>query len=376
MKAVHFGAGNIGRGFIGLLLRQSNFELCFADVSDVLIDELKRRNAYSVEEMSEVSNVIEVSGVNALHSVKDSNELFQTLLEANLITTAVGPNVLPIIAKTILPILKKKVETKNTKYLNIVACENTIGGSDQIKAALWDQLTDEEKSFISETVGFPNSAVDRIVPNQKNDDVLWVKVEPFYEWVIDQNEIKGELNITGAHFVDNLEAYIERKLFTVNTGHASCAYAAYAKGYTTILEAISDPEIEQHVQAVLAETGALMIKKHGFDAKEHAAYIEKTIKRFKNPAIIDEVVRVARSPMRKLSRQDRFIRPLVECIENDLSTSALVKAIHSVLEFDYVEDSEAVQVQTLKKELTCVEFYEKVSGLDKTSKANQLLCKS
>ncbi len=376
MKAVHFGAGNIGRGFIGLLLRQSNFDLCFADVSDVLIDELKRRNSYSVEEMSDISNVIEVSGVSALHSLKDSQELFQTLSEANLVTTAVGPNVLPIIAKTLVPVLKKKVETNNTKFLNIVACENTIGGSDQIKNALWDQLTEAEQKFVSTYVGFPNSAVDRIVPNQKNDDVLWVKVEPFYEWVIDQTQIKGDLPIKGAHFVENLEAYIERKLFTVNTGHASCAYAAYAKGYTTILEAISDKDIEEHVKAVLSETGALMVKKHGFDANEHAAYIEKTIKRFKNPAIIDEVVRVGRSPMRKLSRQDRFIRPLVECIENDLKTDALVNAIHSVLSFDYAEDAEAMQLQALKKELNCSEFYEKVSGLESTSKANQLLCKS
>ncbi len=374
MKAVHFGAGNIGRGFIGLLLRQSNFELTFADVSDVLIDELKRRNSYSVEEMSDVSKVIEVSGVNALHSAKDSDELFQTLLEADLVTTAVGPNVLPIIARTLLPVLKKKAETNNKHFLNIVACENTIGGSDQIKAALWDQLSTEEQRFISATVGFPNSAVDRIVPNQKNDDVLWVKVEPFYEWVIDETEIKGKLDIQGAHFVSNLEAYIERKLFTVNTGHASCAYAAYQKGYQTILEAISDESIETHVRAVLNETGALMVKKHGFDADEHAAYIDKTVKRFKNPAIVDEVVRVARSPLRKLSRQDRFIRPLVECIENNLSTDALVKAIHSVLDFDYAEDAEAMQVQAYKKELSPSEFYEKVSGLDKDSKASKLLC--
>lgn len=376
MKAIHFGAGNIGRGFIGLLLRQSNFELSFADVSDVLIDELKRRHAYSVEIMSDVSTVIEVSGVDAFHSAKETEELFKALMEADLVTTAVGPNILPIIARTLVPVLKKRVELKITKPLNIIACENTIGGSDQIKAALWDQLTNDEQNFVSAYIGFPNSAVDRIVPNQKNDDPLWVKVEPFYEWVIDQTQIKGKLDIEGVHFVENLEAYIERKLFTVNTGHASCAYAAYQKGYQTILEAISDPEIEKQVKAVLSETGALMVKKHGFDAIEHQAYIEKTIKRFKNPAIIDEVVRVGRSPLRKLSRQDRFIRPLVECIDYHLKTDALVKAIHSVLDFDYAEDTEAVQLQAYKKELNPSDFYLKVSGLDKDSKANQLLSKS
>lgn len=374
MKALHFGAGNIGRGFIGLVLRQAHFEVCFADVNDQIINEIKHRNRYTVEVMSDISTLIEVSGVSALHSVKDTEELFKVCLEVDLITTAVGVNILPVIAKTLLPVLKKRFELKITKPLNIIACENTIGGSDQIKQALWDQLTPEEKEFISETVGFPNSAVDRIVPNQKNEDPLWVKVEPFYEWVIDQSQMKGQLEIESVHFVQDLEAYIERKLFTVNTGHASCAYIAYLKGYHTIREAIADREIENQVRSVLAETGALLVKKHGFNALEHQSYIDKTIERFKNPAIIDEVTRVARSPLRKLSRQDRFIRPLVECLDLDLSAQYLKLMVHAILKYDYDKDDEALQCQAELKTLRLPEFFNKVSGLEPSSKASQYLC--
>lgn len=374
MKAIHFGAGNIGRGFIGMILRQSNFEVTFADVSDVLIDALKQRHAYQVEIMSETSSFMEVSGVNALHSLNDADELFKQLMDADLITTAVGPNVLPMIAKTLLPVLKKRSQLEIDKPLNIIACENTIGGSDQIKAALWDHLSDHEQAYTTQTVGFANSAVDRIVPNQKNEDILLVKVEPFYDWVVDEKALKGTLDLKGVHFVDNLEAYIERKLFTVNTGHSACAYAAYQKGYKTILEGMQDKEIEAHVKAVLHETGALLIKKHGFKTDVHEAYIATCINRFKNPAIIDEVVRVARSPMRKLSYNDRFIKPFVECVELNLSHTALKKAIYSVLDFDYNEDTEAHRLQKIKEESSLEELFSEVSGLEKDSNALKELC--
>lgn len=375
MKAVHFGAGNIGRGFIGLILSQNNFDLTFADVNEVLIDAIKSKHSYTVVELSEPTIVHNVLNVNALHSVNDRDALLNALLDADLITTAVGPTILPIIAKSLVPMIKERAFRKVQQSLNIIACENTIGGSDQLKEALWQALTVEEQNYCLEWIGFPNSAVDRIVPNQKNDDILLVKVEPFYEWVIDHTQVKGQLTLNGVHFTDQLGAYIERKLFTVNTGHATLAYAAFQKGYLTILEASRDSSIMDLVRDVLGETGNVLVIKHGFNEQDHQQYIEKTLKRFQNPSIVDEVVRVARSPLRKLSRHDRFIEPLVQAYQHHLSTIAIESAIKLVLNYDYPEDPEAIQLQELIHKNGKLSTFCSISGLSEDETLAQRICR-
>ncbi len=346
-QAVHFGAGNIGRGFIGLLLSQSGYHVTFLDVSETLINHLKAQRHYTVELVAETVTAIDVEEVDALHSVHDAQAATQALLQADLITTAVGPSILPIVARQLVPVFETQAAYKVNRLVNVIACENTIGGSTQIKHALMPLLSADAQAYVNTYVGFPDAAVDRIVPNQHHADPLTVQVEPFYEWVVDAKAVKGELKIVGLHLSDKLEAYIERKLFTVNTGHATVAYIAYSKGYATIREAMADETVVDLAHGVLLETGALLSAKHGFGRDEQAAYIDKTLERFRNPHIADEAVRVARSPLRKLSANDRFIKPLRECLDLKLPTEHLQKAIRYALNYDYAGDPEAVKLQEL-----------------------------
>lgn len=43
MIALHFGAGNIGRGFIGALLHHSGYHVVFADVNDTMVSLLNEK---------------------------------------------------------------------------------------------------------------------------------------------------------------------------------------------------------------------------------------------------------------------------------------------------------------------------------------------
>ena len=271
-------------------------------------------------------------------------------MEADIVTTAIGPNILKFIAPNIAKGLAKRLAV-NTTPLNIIACENMVGGSTVLKNFVYEALDEETKKKADEYIGFPDAAVDRIVPLQKNEEKLLVKVEPYAEWDANSTQAKGELpQIEGLTWVDNLQAYIERKLFTVNTGHASIAYAAYQKGIPDICTAMKDEEVVAAARKVWAETGALLIDKYGFDKEKHQAYINTTENRFRNPHLSDEVTRVARGPKRKLGAKDRLVSPALQLLERGKKPEALASIIAAAFKFDYEQDPEAKEVQDFIKD--------------------------
>ena len=347
-KAVHFGAGNIGRGFIGLLLSQAGYHVSFVDVAAPLVNDINALGKYNVQIFGEAEKTL-VENVSAINSNENLDELLDAIVEADIVTTAIGPNILKFIAPNIAKGLTKRVAVNKTP-LNIIACENMVGGSTVLKNFVYENLADDVKPEVQKLIGFPDAAVDRIVPLQKNDEKLLVKVEPYAEWDVDSRGVVGELPaINGMTLVDNLGAYIERKLFTVNTGHASIAYLAYQKGLPDISSAMRDEDIVAAARAVWAETSALLIDKYNFDPAVHQKYVMTTETRFKNPEISDEVTRVARGPKRKLSAGDRLVSPAMQLIERGKTPVALAKVIAAALKFDYAEDKEAVEVQDFIK---------------------------
>lgn len=362
MKAVHFGAGNIGRGFVGLLLHDAGYEVVFADVNAALIDQLNAAPSYEVHEVGESSTTRVVDNFRALNSASQEQELIDEIATADVVTTAVGPSILKFVAPAIAAGLARRDAA--LPPLAVMACENAINATDQLAAHVREKLGADGGFDISERAVFANTAVDRIVPGQAADAGVDVTVETFYEWVIERKAFPGSLpEIPGATFVDDLEPYIERKLFTVNTGHATAAYFGFAAGISKISDAIANPDVADAARRVLEETSELLVRKHGLDEAEQRAYREKILSRFSNPALPDTVERVGRQPLRKLSRHERFIGPAAELAEFGTRPVALLAAIGALLRFDVPGDEQSVELQRLLKETSPETFVGDVCGL-------------
>ena len=361
MKAVHFGAGNIGRGFVGLLLHEGGYELVFSDVASALVDALRTADAYTVHEVGAAGRDVTVTGFRALNSAEDPDAVADEVATAELVTTAVGPTILRFVAPLILEGLRRRAAT--AAPLQVMACENAIGATDTLRAEIVDAAGDQWPDLASRAV-FANTAVDRIVPAQPEGSGVDVTVEPFFEWAIERTPF-GDTppRIPGAHFVDDLAPYIERKLFTVNTGHAATAYFGAIAGIERISDALAEPGIAARVAAALEETSALLAAKHGLDPGQLAAYRATILDRFRNPALPDTVWRVGRQPLRKLSRHERFIGPAAEAAERGLPTSALVAAVAAALAFDDPADAQSVDLQRMLRELGADAFTTEVMGL-------------
>ncbi|EPH7220384.1 mannitol-1-phosphate 5-dehydrogenase [Serratia ureilytica] len=362
MKALHFGAGNIGRGFIGKLLADAGIEVTFADVNQTVLDLLNSRKSYSVHVVGEQERVERVNNVSAVNS--GSEAAAALIAEADLVTTAVGPQILAKIAGTIAKGLVLRHQQGNVQPLNIIACENMVRGTSQLKQHVFAALPQDEQAWVEQHVGFVDSAVDRIVPPADSSDPLEVTVETFSEWIVDQTQFKGQPPaIAGMELTDNLMAFVERKLFTLNTGHAITAYLGQRAGLQTIRDAILDPAIRRVVKGAMEESGAVLIKRYGFDADKHAAYINKILGRFENPYLHDDVERVGRQPLRKLSAGDRLIKPLLGTLEYGLPHANLIQGIAAAMSYRSEQDPQAQELAELLNTLGPKAALAQISGL-------------
>jgi len=372
VKAVHFGAGNIGRGFVGLLLHEAGYEVVFADVADALISQLAVADSYRVHEVGETPAVRTVDNFRALNSGSQEDAVVAEIATADVVTTAVGPHILKFVA----PVIAKGIAARAAGLapLQVMACENAINATDILKSeitAQWDPAAGD----LAAAAVFANTAVDRIVPNQEAGQGLDVTVETFYEWVIDRTPFGDHQPvIPGATFVDDLGPYIERKLFTVNTGHASAAYFGFDAGLEKISDAMADQDVAADVRAVLDETKELLVAKHGFNRDEQEAYVQKILGRFTNPYLPDTVNRVGRAPLRKLSRHERFIGPAAELAERGIVPEALLGAMAAALRFNDPADAEAVELGQILASSSPEDATARITGLEPTHPLFPAVC--
>ena len=342
-RAIQFGAGNIGRGFIGAVLSEAGYHVVFADVNMEVIDRINKDGAYTVHIMDVESRDVRISNISGVDS--GGGEIVDEIVRAEIITTAVGLRILPFIAPAIAKGIAARRAAGVGEPLNVIACENGIRATSQLREEVYKHLSAEEAAWCDAHVGFADCSVDRIVPPVRSENPIDVVVENFYEWNVEEKSfVGGAPHIEGMNLADNLLAYIERKLFTLNTGHAITAYLGRMKGLATIDESIADPAIFAIVKEAMQQSGQALVEKFGFDRDAHFKYIDKIIGRFTNPYLCDDVTRVGREPLRKLSAGDRLVKPVLTARQYGIGTPNLLLGIGAALHYDNPEDPQSVEM--------------------------------
>ncbi|KAK4141795.1 mannitol-1-phosphate dehydrogenase [Dichotomopilus funicola] len=372
LKAVHFGAGNIGRGFVACFLHNSGYEVIFAEVNDTTVNKLNAQKSYKVIEVgADGTSESVITNYRAINSRSHEADLVKEIATADLVTCSVGPHILKFLA----PVIAKGIDARSTDLtpVAVIACENAIGATDTLAEFIKaPENTDPSRlEDYDKRARFANSAIDRIVPAQDPDAGLDVRLEKFYEWVVESTPFKDHAPpaVKGIHWVDNLQPFIERKLYTVNTGHATAAYHGYIRRKSTVYDALQDREIQEEVKKALSNTASLITQKHGIPADEQQAYVDKIVRRISNPHLEDAVERVGRAPLRKLSRKERFIGPAAELAENGKDCAALLDAAEMAFRFQNVEgDDESFKLAEIMEKNEAEEVVKQVCGLQPKEK--------
>ncbi|CAL4325309.1 Mannitol-1-phosphate 5-dehydrogenase [Buchnera aphidicola (Thelaxes suberi)] len=370
MKALHFGAGNIGRGLIFPILKNSGYNVFLADINDNVIQLINLYKKYRIKIISSNNFYYEyIKNVKCINVT--STVLEEHIIDTNLITTSVGVLNLQAVAYYISEgILKRYYKNKNN-YLNIIVCENVIRGSSVLKTFVMKNLPTSCYDFIHQKIGFVDSSIDRIVPfyNKKIDFIrkninLDVDVEEFYEWIIDITQYKGPYNnINGVVVTENLMFFIDRKFYTLNTGHAILSYLGLVYGYTNTYDSINDIKIKKIVIGAMKESSNFLQKKYYYYTEnEQKNYINNIIKRFNNRNIMDSLLRIGRNPIQKLKENERLITPLMNTFQFNLPNDNLIHGIAAALIYDNTNDLEAIKLQALIKEKGIVDTLLQILG--------------
>ncbi len=353
--AVMFGAGCVGRGFLGQLLNESGYTLTFVEIDEPLIEALNARRAYTLRLVeNDWHEDLTIPLERTLYSRADET-LVTALAKTSLVTTAVGVRSLPDIAPLIAAGVVRRAERDVTAPLNVLICENMQDASATFRTMVMAHIPTPLHAFADAHVGFVDVVIGRTIPKpppamrareDSRMDCSFIIADAYKKLPVNRPRFVGPLpEIVGLIPTDNFTAYIERKLYLHNCGHAILGYLGYPRGHRFSYEAFADPAIRAMLERAFTEVRAGFVGVYAMNAAELDDYIAELHKNFANRALADTVARLARDPLRKLGPKERLVGAARLVEKAGITPDALSLAIAAAYRFDDTGDPLAVELQ-------------------------------
>ena len=376
-KAVMYGAGNIGRGFIGKVFSDSGYEVCFIDIDKRIIDAFNEDRQYDVKIVSDGFEMLEK--VNNVYAVDgNTEEAVRKIAECDIMATAVGVKVLPYIIDNIANAIKMRMKNGNGP-LDIILAENQLDVDALMKEMIYKKLDMKEQEWTEKNLGLVEASIGRMVPplteEERKESPLLIAVEPYSELPVDSMGFKGIIpELVGLKPFAPFSFYIKRKLFLHNMGHAICAYLGWQKKYGYISDAIRDKEIYNKTKSAMELVVEALSREYPqIPYSEIEANKDDLLQRFHNRALKDTISRVANDPLRKLRRDDRLIGAALYCLENGINPDEIIEGIIAALKYDNPDDATAMKIQSHLSEFGLNYIMEHVMDLDEGSELAVLI---
>lgn len=327
-----FGAGKIGRSFIGQLFSRSGYEVIFSDVDVRLVENINVKKAYPLIIKGEKEERILIRNVRAING-RSEDEVIQAIESCSLVATSVGKNaidtIIPILAKGILK--RYKADTKGT--LDIIITENMKDAAEYVREGLRINMP---SNFPFHRIGLIETSIDKMVPvipeQELEKDPLIVFAEPYNELIIDKKAFKGEIpDIEGLALKEHIKAWVDRKSYIHNLGLATAAYFGYYKHPDNkyIYEVLEDREVYDFVRNAMLQSASVLEKLYpkDFTRDDLIVYVDDLLRRFQNKSLKDTVFRVGKDRIRKLGPDDRFVGIIRLAMKTSLEYDQVLRAM-------------------------------------------------
>jgi mannitol-1-phosphate 5-dehydrogenase len=394
MQLVQWGAGNIGRSFIGQVFARSGYGVTFIDIDTPLIERLNQSHSYDVIVVSqEGEERLTINGVQAIHG-SNQKLVNEAILTADLLSVSVGKQILPRIAGQLATALQHRKKHRPDKPLNIIIAENIHEGGIFLREILSRHIS--SWSDFENYIGLVETSIGKMVPLQTSKDPLVMLAEPYNALIVDRDGFIGPIpTCPFLQPVSPIAAYVDRKLYIHNLGHATAAYIGYTKHpeTTSLAEVLDDETVRNKTGLAMREASRILQEKYPgvFTAQELDEHIQDLIHRFRNKALGDTVYRVGRDLVRKLRYDDRLMGAIIAAEQLNIPWTSIGEAYLAGLDFRatgpsgmmFPMDAQLVQdlqklswkdkiltVSALRDSGTTMELQEKIiQGLEEISQA-------
>lgn len=380
--AVQFGAGNIGRGFMGQLFFEAGYATVFVEAHRDLVDRLNSAGQYPLRLLDAYSKReidMTIGGISAV-AVDDIDRVARCIEEADVISTAVGVKNLRSVAPVLAEGIRRRLQgggaaDTGAKPVDVYLCENILDAPGQLREAVYENLSEEEQARADELVGFVGTTVARMVPvvdpALREANPLLVVADSYHHLPFDGRANRAEPpGIEGLHPVANFKAEVERKLFVYNLGHAALAYLGNLKRYTCVHETMADEEFYAVFSGALDESSEALLDlyRDDLDVEHHQSLRRDIDVRYGNPLLKDTIARVGRDPIRKLGPHDRLIGSLNLCLGQGVYPKRIAAVCAAALYYDDPRDEEAGRLQRMIAEHGAAGVVEEITGVAATSR--------
>ncbi len=332
-KIVIFGAGNIGRSFVGQLFSRSGYEVVFIDIVEPIIRELNKRGSYKVVVKSDREEIINVTNVRGV-LVSDTEKVVEEINTADIVASCVGSNALlqivPLIARGLISRYKRDKDLP----IDIIIALNMRNAAEYFRSEL-KKITGPDYP-LNRLVGLVETSIGKMVPimtkKDMEEDILQIFAEPYNKLIIDRQAFKNPVpEVNGLFPVDNMKAWGDRKLFIHNLGHATIVYIGYLydRNFAYLYEALSVRRLYDQTRGTMIQSAEILTKEYPcvFTIKELEEHVDDLLKRFMNRSLGDTIYRVGRDLMRKLSPDDRLVGAIRMGLKNKMDVDKILYAL-------------------------------------------------
>lgn len=328
-----FGAGKIGRSFIGQLFARGGYEVLFVDTDAVIVDLLNRYQSYRVIIKGEKEYEIMVNNVRAISGF-NSKKVSEAVSSAGILAVSVGKNALGNVIPSIAEGLKLRYSKYPDSPLDIIIAENMREANQFLHDCLL-KLLPADYPF-ERLVGLVETSIGKMVPimtaAELDQDPLQIFAEPYNTLILDRNAFKSPVpDIEGLAPKENMKAWVDRKAFIHNLGHAAAAYYGFSMHPDSVymFEILEDSSVLQFTRSVMLQSADILraVYHDEFTAADLREHIDDLLMRFRNRALRDTLFRVGHDLIRKLASEDRFMGAIKMAIRSGKPYDRILKAM-------------------------------------------------